>query len=198
MRNRFHLLGVVVVGGCFAVLTGCPRSNDAELPRVRADADPANATAPAATADLGTPTSNPPTPPSSPVPTQAQLVPGIDEPLSVEGGDIQLQLTTVTKMDTYSANPGADLYRPQSETDIFLVVKAKILSGDLGKVGRMPVSIIDENGRETGPGVTTVFDNRKEIVWPVTVARSSHSFTLRLPDNHVITLDSLISSVPSP
>jgi hypothetical protein len=125
------------------------------------------------------------------------LVPGIDAPLSVEGGDIQLQLTAATKMDTYSDSLA--VYRPESEADIFIFVNAKVLSGDLNNASKMHVSIIDENGRKTEPvGFTIVYPNRKGVGWLIAVARSSHSFTLHLPNNHMITLDSLISSVRRP
>ena len=196
--------GGICLAGVAAAVTLLSRGREPRISATAPKPNPGTQNAPPLAKSLSTiqniepqtatPTSNPPTPRSSLIPTQVPLVPGIDEPLSVEGGDIQLQLTTAKRMDTYSANPD-QVYRPQSETYIFLVVEAKILSGDLAKVRNMDVSIIDENGREMKPGVITTYDNRKTVVWPITVARSSHSFTLHLPNNHMITLDSLISSV---
>ncbi len=107
--------------------------------------------------------------------------------------DIKLQITSATRQASYMNPITQKVYTPDdTQRDEVMVVEAKVLSGDIGKVSDWrDVWITDENGRETSPGsVTTKPDGT--VIWPIVVQKSSHSFTLHLPDSVTVNLDSLV------
>lgn len=131
-------------------------------------------------------------------PSPATLIPPTSTPKTIPVisiDDIRLEFISATKMDSYKSASGR-VFTPLDKDHLFLVVRADILSGDLEKVREMRVSIIDENGNETSPGMTTTFDTIKIVEWPIPVARSAKSFKMHFPDGQDILLDVLVGAKP--
>jgi hypothetical protein len=84
---------------------------------------------------------------------------------------------------------------PNSAEDIVLIVGANVFSDKLeDSILDWKVSITDENGRETVPGLATtgIINGVNQVKWVVIVARASQSFTLHLPGEQTVNLDSLL------
>jgi hypothetical protein len=138
---------------------------------------------------------------TSEVPTATRVTPtatptpirGIDIPLSVQG--IELQISSVTQQDTYQTSAG-QTFEPVAANDVFLIVESAVLSGDVEGILDWCVSITDDKGRETTPGLstTTRSDSGRgnSVTWLFVVTRASRLFTLHLPDEQTISLDPLL------
>lgn len=144
-----------------------------------------------------TPTPVPPTFTATPVPPTPTKTPtpirGIDIPLSVQG--VELQISSVTQQDTYQTSAG-QTFEPVAANDVFLIVESAVLSGDVEGILDWSVSITDDKGRETTPGLstTTRSDSGRgnSVTWLFVVARTWRFFTLHLPDRQTINLDPLL------
>jgi len=110
---------------------------------------------------------------------------GIDSPITVSDTEFQVFYADFNKR---IASIG--------EFDKVLLVKAEVLSGDADPLG-WEVWITDENGRKFHPGIkmwpgTAGPNDNPTIVWNFGVSKDSKSFTLHLPGDKTIVLDSLI------
>ena len=116
----------------------------------------------------------------------AAKVKGIDTPIEV--GDIQLQVTSATTQDTYDM--GDQRMEPSSAADTILVVEASVSESPVDLV----VSVTDDNGRTESPSVTQTKTMSDEITitWLFGVSKTAQSFTLNLPGEIAIPLDSLL------
>jgi len=116
----------------------------------------------------------------------AAKVKGIDSPIEV--GGIQLQVTSVTTQDTYDM--GDQRMEPASSADTILVVEASVSEA----TDDLVVSVMDENGRTDSPSVTQTktMDDEITMTWLFGVSKSAESFTLNLPGDIAIPLDSLL------
>jgi len=140
-----------------------------------------------------TPTSTPTaTPTLTPTPTQTPTptgLPGITEPVTVNGVD--LQFTSVTKETHWLI--GTDDYTPKSSSDIFLVVTAKILTNgtshsevaawDVTLNGTISWSFLQSHGPSSS------IDSAK---WVFVASDSETAFTISLPGGVDVVLDTLM------
>jgi hypothetical protein len=116
----------------------------------------------------------------------AAKVEGIDTPIEV--GDIQLQVTSATTQDTYYT--GDQRMDPASAADTILVVEASVSAAP----DDLLVSVTDENGRTDSPSVrqTRTMSDEITMTWLFGVSKTAQSFTLNLPSEIAIPLDSLL------
>lgn len=124
---------------------------------------------------------------------KSESIPGITVPLTVEG--VEFQLTSATLEEVYES--GGQEYKPTSATDIFLIVKMKVNQSteEAMKTFNQNVVVHDENGRKNGPGITQIQfkDGQvKEGAWVFVIAKSSRAFTVELPGEHKIRLETLL------
>ena len=123
----------------------------------------------------------------------AGAVPGIDSPLTV--GDVELQITSATKQESYSVSFDQKL-EPGEKGDLILAVEAAVISGhaDMDVVRGWGVSVEDEDGREDTPGMTQTgtMNGEEKIVWVFAVLADSQSHTINLPEGKKVPLDSLL------
>lgn len=107
--------------------------------------------------------------------------------------NVTLQIISATRQEAYKNPITQKNYTPDdTQKDEVLVVEAKVLSGNIDTVSNwVDVWITDENGRKTTPGSVTTLANGA-VIWPIVVQKSSHAFTLHLPDNLTIALDTIV------
>lgn len=124
-------------------------------------------------------------------------IPGVGAPLTIEG--IQLQVTSAKEQDAYEVSFDQK-FVPNDPGDECLIVEASIKTDDPQKVQGWKVSVTDENGRESKPNITTTKTDAsgvaKGVMWLFVVAKESRSFTLHLPNEQTIQLNTLLSSSP--
>jgi hypothetical protein len=130
--------------------------------------------------------------------TQSKSLPGITSPFTVEG--VEFQITSVKLERTWRRADNREV-RPSSTTDMLLIVEFKITNKVEDKVFNelsKKILIHDENGRkENATQLETRCANSScdyftAGKWVFAVAASSRSFTLELPGDHKIKLDSLL------
>lgn len=116
----------------------------------------------------------------------AGKIQGIDSPLEVDG--VQIQLTSAKLQD--SMELGTDTYQANSAGDTILSVTASTSENN----PPITVSVTDENGRVDVPSITQseTGGGASTLTWMFGVSKSGGSFTLNLPGEVDIPLDSLL------
>ena len=119
-------------------------------------------------------------------------VPGIDEPVTVEG--VEVQLSSATKQDSYEI--GTQQFSTDSSETTILVIEAAVKAKEADVPTEWNVSIVDNNSGEVSrPQVTsweTIRDGPTEVIWIFVVQQTANSLTLQLPEGLAIPLDSLL------
>jgi hypothetical protein len=113
-------------------------------------------------------------------------VKGIASPLQV--GDVNLQLTEAKLQDTVELS--GQTLSPSSTGDIILSVTASSSK----ETPDLEVSVTDEDGRIDTPSVSQSVNSegKTSLTWFFVVSRGSEKFTLHLPGDIAIPLDSLL------
>lgn len=113
-------------------------------------------------------------------------VKGIDSPLEV--GEVQIQITSAELQDTLDL--GSQTLRPSSAGDVILSVTSSTSTENPA----IEVSVTDENGRSDTPSVTqsTTSEGKSTLSWYFGVSKSAKSFTLHLPGEVAVPLDSVL------
>jgi hypothetical protein len=135
-----------------------------------------------------TPTSTPtntPTPTLTPTPTG---IPGITEPITINGVDLQFISVTTAGHWYY----GSDDYTPKSSMDTFLIVKANVLTPGTAHstISAWNVTLnssIDWTFLKSD-GDSNSIDSMQ---WVFIVGKGETSFTMNFPDGTDVVLDSL-------
>jgi hypothetical protein len=111
---------------------------------------------------------------------------GIDSPIEVDG--VELQLVSAELADTLDM--GSQELRPSSAGDTILSVKASSSVDN----PQIKVSVTDESGRVDTPSVVQSESASGEysVTWIFGVSKSAKSFTLMLPGEIKLKLDSLL------
>jgi hypothetical protein len=132
-----------------------------------------------------------PTATPTPIPPTA-LVPGIDEPLNVEG--VEVRLSSATKQDSYEI--GMQQFSPNSPEKTILVIEAAVKAEEPEVAKEWNVSIVDTNSREVSPSqitsLKTYNDGRTEVIWVFVVKQTANSLTMQLPGGQAIPIDTLL------
>lgn len=112
--------------------------------------------------------------------------PGIDSPVDIDG--VQIQLLSAELADTLDL--GTQGLKPSSAGDTILSVEA---SSSIDNP-QIKVSVTDENGRVEPPPVVQSIsaDGEYSVTWSFIVSKSAKNFTLNLPGEINLALDSLL------
>ena len=112
-------------------------------------------------------------------------------------GAITLQITSVSKVDSYTSPIAKQTYTPTDPSTIFLLVQADMVAGDIQAVSELTVSVVDENGNFIFPSIsTTLATGKAEWIFPI--KKSSQSLTMIFPENQMIPLEGDAASVGNP
>ena len=145
---------------------------------------------PASPASLPAPTAALATVQPSPAPVKAGF-----PPVFVQ--DIQLQITNVSRVDSYTSPIAKQTYTPTDPSTTFLLVQADVVAGDIQAVSELTVSVVDENGNFIFPSIsTTLATGKAEWIFPI--KKSSQSLTMIFPENQMIPLEGDAASVGNP
>lgn len=111
---------------------------------------------------------------------------GIDSPIEVDG--VQIQLLSAELTDTLDL--GTQRLNPSFAGDTLLSVEA---SSSIDNP-QIKVSVTDENGRVDTPAVVQSIsaDGEYSVTWIFGVSKSAKNFTLNLPGEINLALDSLL------
>jgi len=121
----------------------------------------------------------------------------------ITAGDISLEIISVSRVESLITSDGST-YKPKSDNDIILLVKAQLLSGNPETVLDWKVLVRDESGQVIKPSMksshSTYSDQVEEsetepateLQWVFVVAKSAKAFTLIFPDEQTIKLDHLL------
>ncbi|MBI5934600.1 MAG: hypothetical protein HY867_12920 [Chloroflexi bacterium] len=116
-----------------------------------------------------------------PAPVQADY-----PPILVQ--DIQLQITNVSKVDSYTSPIAKQTYTPADPSTTFLFVQADMLAGDLQAVSELTVSVVDDSGNFVFPSISTILATGK-AEWIFPIKKISKSLTMIFPENQLIPLE---------
>lgn len=139
--------------------------------------------------DTKMPTGPPPAAASSPSPVGQ---PGIDEPVIVEG--LELQIASADLADSYTSEFSQEVFRPTSPQDTLLVV-AGTVDGTVEDVHDWKVRVTEDQGERIKPGLTstTTEGSSAEVEWVFVVSKSAGSFVLNLPGGVTVDLTSVVN-----
>lgn len=119
-------------------------------------------------------------------------------PVTVEG--VQLQVTSATKQKTYEHKVLQTVIETVRAEPGFVFLVVELDSGDIphgfkfDTFDERQVAIIDENGEEYGPTFISLGgESSCKLVLVITVPTNSQSFTLRLPSEQTVNLDSFLN-----
>lgn len=145
----------------------------------------------------GTPSTSPPsqtaistTPPPPPTAIQEEFLPVFVQ-------DIQLLITNVSRVDSYTSPIAKQTYTPTDPSTTFFLVQADVVAGDIQAVSELTVSVVDENGNFIFPSIsTTLASGRAEWIFPI--KKSSKSLTMIFPGNQMIPLEGDAAAAGNP
>lgn len=128
---------------------------------------------------------SPPTPTPSPTPSS---VPGISEPLKVNG--VEIQIESAKSQSSYTML--GKTWRPSKRGEIFLVVAGVALDKE-ADLNKWNVHVADNKGVKhiASMSITTTKGNTKAFTWLFAVPETSKTFILYLPDEQTINLISI-------
>jgi hypothetical protein len=118
--------------------------------------------------------------------------PGIDEPIEVDG--YQLQATTLTFKEEYGT--GSQTYKPRFPSETFLIVSAETnATSDELDTTQWEVELEDNLGYYHSPSITSMSsitgEEKTTISWIFVVLEFATEFTLHIDDQEIV-LDDLV------